>query len=73
MVHMIHGGPHGISGDNWQWQGGGSGFDRLAGTDRLRLGIEAGQSLAELREGWEDALDDFRRLRQPYLLYQDLP
>ena len=56
-----------ISGDRWEWRE--AHFDRLAGTDRLRLGIEAGDSLEKLRAGWDAALEAFRRLREPYLLY----
>ncbi len=44
-------------------------FDRLAGTDRLRLAIEAGRSADEIARSWEDALADFELRRQPFLLY----
>jgi uncharacterized protein YbbC (DUF1343 family) len=57
-----------MSGDVWSWRVGH--FDRLAGTDSLRLGIEAGQSADELTRGWNAALDTFRALRAPYLLYR---
>jgi uncharacterized protein YbbC (DUF1343 family) len=56
-----------MSGDRWEWRQ--AHFDRLAGTDDLRLGLEAGLPLETLREGWDEALDSFRRLREPYLLY----
>ncbi len=56
-----------LAGGRWSWQA--SHFDRLAGTDRLRLGIEAGLGVEGLRGGWEEQLDRFRRLREPYLLY----
>jgi uncharacterized protein YbbC (DUF1343 family) len=55
------------SGDRWAWRV--SHFDRLAGTDALRLGIEAGLDLAGLAAGWEAELRRFERLRTPYLLY----
>ena len=35
----------------------GSPFRRLAGTDRLREGLEAGRPLEELREGWDEDLE----------------
>lgn len=57
-----------LSGDRWEWRRGH--FDRLAGTDRLREGIEGGLSMDILREGWDDALEAFLELRAPYLLYQ---
>jgi uncharacterized protein YbbC (DUF1343 family) len=56
-----------LSGDQWAWRE--SHFDRLAGTDALRLQILAGASLEELRQGWEEGLDRFRRLRVNYLIY----
>ena len=56
-----------MSGDRWEWRP--SHFDRLAGTDRLRAGIEAGLPLSALREGWDEALEDFLRLRERHLLY----
>jgi beta-N-acetylhexosaminidase len=55
------------SGPRWEWRK--SHFDRLAGTDRLRVGIEEGEPLRRLREGWDQALRDFRTLRAPYLIY----
>ena len=55
------------SGDQWTWRA--SHFDRLAGTDALRLGIEAGLDLVELIAGWPAELQRFERLRTPYLLY----
>lgn len=55
------------SGDNWEWFV--AHFDRLAGTDALRLGIEAGLGIEALTVGWTEALSDFKELRAPYLLY----
>ena len=56
-----------MSGERWAWRE--SHFDRLAGTDRLRLAVEAGRSVAEIREGWDTALATFMRMRERYLLY----
>jgi len=55
------------SGDRWAWRV--AHFDRLAGTDALRLGIETGLGIAELTAGWADDIEGFERLRTPYLLY----
>ncbi|MDF2176676.1 DUF1343 domain-containing protein [Aliiglaciecola sp. CAU 1673] len=44
-------------------------MDKLAGTDKLRLAIEAGQSEAEIRASWQPKLDGFNVKRQAYLLY----
>jgi uncharacterized protein YbbC (DUF1343 family) len=46
-------------------------FDRLAGTDRIRLALDAGVPVAELMADWEDELAAFAALRDPYLLYRD--
>ncbi len=56
------------SGDRWAWNV--AHFDRLAGTDALRLGIEAGLDLAALTAGWDEAIRAFERLREPYLVYR---
>jgi len=54
------------SGDRWGWTGT---IDRLAGTDALRLGLDAGRSLDDLTAGWAEDLRSFEKLRAPYLLY----
>ena len=56
-----------MSSARWQWRSGH--FDRLAGTDQLRLAVEAGATYAELARAWGAGLDDFRARRLPYLLY----
>ncbi|HEX3159864.1 MAG TPA: DUF1343 domain-containing protein [Gemmatimonadaceae bacterium] len=43
-------------------------LDRLAGTDKVRLAMEAG-TLPALLAGWDADEAGFRALRQPYLLY----
>ena len=55
------------SGDQWSWIE--RHFDRLSGTDGLRLAIESGQGLDQITGAWTAALADFERLRAPYLLY----
>jgi uncharacterized protein YbbC (DUF1343 family) len=56
-----------MSAENWGWLQ--SHFDRLAGTDLLRQGITEGASVDELRAGWDEALEEFKRTREPYLIY----
>ncbi len=56
-----------MSGPRWQWRPGH--FDRLAGTDQLRLAVEAGASYAELAAGWGADAASFLARRRPYLLY----
>ncbi|MGD8319270.1 MAG: DUF1343 domain-containing protein [Gemmatimonadota bacterium] len=57
-----------MSGDHWSWNV--AHIDRLAGTDALRRGIDAGKSMAELTADWDSQLSAFRALRAPYLLYR---
>ena len=58
---------HRMSAENWGWLQ--SHFDRLAGTDLLREGITEGAGVDELRAGWDEALEEFKRTREPYLIY----
>lgn len=43
--------------------------DRLAGTDRFRLAVDAG-TLRPLLDEWDRQAESFRTLREPYLLYR---
>jgi uncharacterized protein YbbC (DUF1343 family) len=43
-------------------------FDLLCGTDRVRLAVESGESLAELERGWQPELKRFARERKKRLL-----
>lgn len=45
-------------------------FDRLAGTSTLRQQIQNGMSVDEIVQSWQPALDDFKAVRQKYLIYQ---
>ena len=57
-----------MSGDNWLWAE--AHFDRLAGTDSLRLSIETGADFTELISAWESENQSFEQLRSPYLIYR---
>ncbi|WP_437920181.1 exo-beta-N-acetylmuramidase NamZ family protein [Sphingobacterium sp. LRF_L2] len=46
-------------------------FDKLAGTDALRLQIIAGKSEQEIRDSWKKELDAYKKMRKKYLLYPD--
>jgi uncharacterized protein YbbC (DUF1343 family) len=46
-------------------------FDKLAGTNVLRLQIESGMSMDSIRESWATGLADFKMQRAPYLRYPD--
>ncbi|NHD19178.1 MULTISPECIES: DUF1343 domain-containing protein [unclassified Actinopolyspora] len=48
--------------DNW--------IDRLTGSDRLRRMVDRGADTAEVVGAWRAELDEFRRAREPYLLYR---
>lgn len=44
-------------------------FDVIAGTDKLRAAIERGDSIERIAESWESGLEEFRRVREKFLLY----
>ena len=46
-------------------------FVKLAGTKALQQQIEAGASEDEIRESWKKGLQEFRKIREKYLLYED--
>lgn len=46
-------------------------FNRLAGNDELMQQIKDGKSEEEIRQSWEPALSDFKKIRKKYLLYAD--
>jgi uncharacterized protein YbbC (DUF1343 family) len=46
-------------------------FDKLAGTDRLRIELEAGKPWPEIRAAWAPGLDEFKERRAPYLRYPE--
>jgi len=58
-----------MSDGHWEWRI--RHFDRLAGTDRLRTGIEEGRPVEALREGWDEEIQDFLAKRERYLLYPE--
>lgn len=45
-------------------------FDKLAGTDKLRLQLEAGESWEDVKNSWASGLAAFKQQRAPYLLYE---
>lgn len=57
-----------MSGDRWEWRE--SHFDRLAGTDALRQGIDRDLELDALLEGWDEDRAAFLELRERYLIYR---
>jgi len=46
-------------------------FNKLAGTDQLRIQIERGMTEEEIKAGWSDNLLKFKSIRKKYLLYPD--
>lgn len=46
-------------------------FDKLAGTDQLRVQIQKGLSEAEIRQTWQSDLQRYKETRKKYLLYED--
>lgn len=44
-------------------------FTKLAGTRKLQQQIETGVSESEIRKSWEKGLDQFKKMREKYLIY----
>jgi uncharacterized protein YbbC (DUF1343 family) len=44
-------------------------FDVIAGTDQTRKAFEQGLNLGEIEASWQPGLDQFRRIRESYLMY----
>ncbi|CAM3980221.1 DUF1343 domain-containing protein [Flavobacterium branchiophilum] len=44
-------------------------FSKIAGTNQLQKQIEAGLSEKDIRNSWKKGIAQFRKMRQPYLLY----
>lgn len=45
-------------------------FEKLAGTENLRLQIIEGRSEEDIRQSWETGLDRYRKIRGKYLIYE---
>lgn len=45
-------------------------FEKLAGNGDLRKQIESGMSEEEIRATWQPALDEFKKIREKYLIYK---
>ena len=46
-------------------------FDKLAGTDHLRMQVVEGLKEEEIRASWQADLNKFRQIRKKYLIYTD--
>ncbi|MCC7377668.1 MAG: DUF1343 domain-containing protein [Verrucomicrobiales bacterium] len=46
-------------------------FDKVSGSDRLRLALQSGKPAHEIVAGWRPGEESFRKRRVPYLLYPD--
>ncbi|HMG82492.1 MAG TPA: DUF1343 domain-containing protein [Ferruginibacter sp.] len=46
-------------------------FNSLAGNDILMQQVKDGKTEAEIKQSWQPALDDFKKIRKKYLLYKD--
>ena len=46
-------------------------FDKLAGTDKLRIQIETGKTEQEIKGSWKECLKNYQQIRKKYLLYKD--
>lgn len=55
--------------NEYEYEFGKNAMDVVSGTDKIRKGIESGASLGEIESSWQAKLDDFKNLREKYLLY----
>jgi uncharacterized protein YbbC (DUF1343 family) len=46
-------------------------FDKLAGTDALRIQVEAGWDEKQIRASWQDGLQEYLAKRSNYLIYEE--
>jgi len=44
-------------------------FDRAMGTDQVRKAIQTGKSADDIIASWQDKLEEFKKIREKYLLY----
>ena len=44
-------------------------FDKIMGTSKVREALESGAEVGAIMDGLRAGLEDFLRIRQPYLLY----
>ncbi|MFJ5622558.1 exo-beta-N-acetylmuramidase NamZ domain-containing protein [Peribacillus loiseleuriae] len=65
---------HDLYPDQFQFQAanraGISFFDQLVGNGWIRQGIEEGRSVKDMKKQWEKELDEFKKIRSQYLLYE---
>ncbi|KPJ96622.1 MAG: hypothetical protein AMJ53_00035 [Gammaproteobacteria bacterium SG8_11] len=59
---------HQMYSDSLQWRA--SHFDRLCGTAYIREAIINNRDIQMLQQSWDDALEDFLKLRKKYLVYE---
>ncbi|MER7010637.1 DUF1343 domain-containing protein [Saccharopolyspora sp. NPDC000359] len=45
-------------------------IDKLSGSDRLRTMVDRGADATEIVDSWQDEVKDFRRQREPHMLYR---
>jgi uncharacterized protein YbbC (DUF1343 family) len=44
-------------------------FDVIAGTNQMREAFERGESLEDIQRSWQGPLDEFKQIREKYLIY----
>lgn len=46
-------------------------FNKLAGNSQLRKDIEAKKTIEEIRSSWASGIENYKKMRKKYLLYED--
>jgi uncharacterized protein YbbC (DUF1343 family) len=58
-----------LYGASFAWRGDGW-IDKLAGSDSVRLAVDAGEGVEAIVAGWQDELRAFGLARAKYLIYR---
>jgi uncharacterized protein YbbC (DUF1343 family) len=46
-------------------------FNKLAGNSQLKKDIEAKMAIEEIRSSWTSGIENYKKMRKKYLLYED--
>lgn len=73
LYHMIHEPGTKMFQPDSSGDAGPEAFDKIAGSDSLRLALQSGKTPEQIIVSWQAGLAAFREARRPYLLYGERP
>jgi len=73
LYRMVHAPNTKMFVDSGNGDSGPDAFDHIAGTDALRIALQAGKTPDDIITSWQPGLAAFREARRPYLLYGEKP